>query len=87
MADGAIFERRGIPAAVIITHTFTRPAQVMARVYGYPEYRYVTIPHPISSLNAEQIAQRAAASVPEVLAILGICEGKSASWPVQPDRT
>ena len=75
MADGAILERRGIPAAVIITHTFTRPAQVMARVYGYPEYRYAAIPHPISSLNAEQITQRAATVLPEVLAILGIEEG------------
>ena len=67
-----MFERRGIPAAVIITHTFTRPAQVMARVYGYPEYRYATIPHPISSLSAEQITQRATTVLPEILAILGI---------------
>ena len=75
MADGAILERRGIPAAVIITHTFTRPAQVMARVYGYPEYRYAAIPHPISSLNAEQITQRAVVVLPEILAILGIEAG------------
>ena len=75
MADGALFERRGIPAAVVITHPFTRPSQVMARVYGYPEYRYATILHPISSLNTEQITQRAAAVLPEVLAILGIEQG------------
>ena len=77
MADGALFERRGIPAAVIVTHTFTRPAQVMARVYGYPAYRYAAIPHPISSLNAEQITQRATSVLPEILAILGIEEGSA----------
>ncbi len=46
----------------------------MARRYGYPDYRYAAIPHPISSLNAEQIKQRAVAVLPEILAILGIEE-------------
>ncbi|HXG19472.1 MAG TPA: hypothetical protein VNN62_10425 [Methylomirabilota bacterium] len=74
MADGAIFEKRGVPAAAIITHTFTAAADAMARRYGYPDYRYAAIPHPISSLNAEQIKQRAVAVLPEILAILGIEE-------------
>lgn len=72
MADGAIFEKRGVPAAAIITHTFTAAADAMARRYGYPDYRYAAIPHPISSLNVEQIKQRAVAVLPEILAILGI---------------
>jgi hypothetical protein len=72
VADGAIFEKRGVPAAAIITHTFTAAADAMARRYGYPDYRYAAIPHPISSLNVEQIKQRAVAVLPEILAILGI---------------
>jgi len=75
VADGTIFEKKGIPAAALITHTFTAAADAMARRYGYPDYRYVAIPHPISSLNAEQIKQRALAVLPEILAILGIEEG------------
>jgi predicted ATP-grasp superfamily ATP-dependent carboligase len=75
VADGAIFERRGVPAAAIITHTFTRAADAMARIYGYPDYRYVAIRHPISSLNAEQIRQRAAEAMPGVLSILGLENG------------
>jgi hypothetical protein len=74
VADGAIFEQRGIPAAALITHTFTAAADAMARRYGYPDYRYAAIPHPISSLDAEQIKQRAIDVLPKVLAILGIEE-------------
>jgi hypothetical protein len=44
----------------------------MARVQGFPDYRYVTIQHPISSLNKEQIRERAEKALPEVLSILGL---------------
>ena len=75
MADGTIFEKRGVPAAAIITHTFTATADAMARRYGYPNYRYAVIPHPLSSLNAEQVKRRAIAVLPEILSILGSEEG------------
>ena len=74
MADGTVFEKRGIPAAAIITHTFTASANAMARRNGFPDYRYAMIPHPLSSLNAEQVKQRAREALPEVLSILGIDE-------------
>ncbi len=44
----------------------------MARVQGFLDYRYAVIPHPISSLNQNQVRERALAVLPEVLAILGI---------------
>jgi hypothetical protein len=75
VADGTIFEKRGVLAAALITHTFTAAADAMAQRYGYPHYRYAAIPHPISSLNAEQIKQRAIDVLPEILSILGIEEG------------
>jgi hypothetical protein len=75
LADGTIFEKRGVPAAALITHTFTAAADAMARRYGYPNYRYAVIPHPLSSLNAEQVKQRAIDVLPEILSILGIKEG------------
>ena len=70
-----VFEKRGVPAAALITHTFTATADAMARRYGYPNYRYAVIPHPLSSLNAEQVKQRAVEVLPEILSILGIEEG------------
>jgi hypothetical protein len=74
VADGTVFEKKGIPAAAIITHTFTASANAMARRNGYPDYRYAMIPHPLSSLNAGQVKQRAREVLPEILAILGIEE-------------
>jgi hypothetical protein len=72
VADGTIFEKKGIQAAAILTDTFRRPGDAMARVAGFSEYRYATIKHPISSLNADQIRARAEEALPQVLAILGL---------------
>ena len=44
----------------------------MARVQGFTNYQYALITHPISSLNAEQIRERARQALPQVLAILGL---------------
>ncbi len=75
MADGAIFEKRGIPAAAIVTTAFTRSATAMARRHGYPDYRYAMVPHPIGNLKPDQIKQRALEVLPDVLSILGLVDG------------
>jgi hypothetical protein len=72
VADGTIFEKKGIQAAAILTDTFRRPGDAMARVQGFSQYEYATIKHPISSLDQEQIQQRAREALPQVLAILGL---------------
>jgi hypothetical protein len=72
VADGTIFERKGVQTAALLTHIFLRPGDAMARVQGFPDYKYVTIQHPISSLNKEQIRERAEKALPEVLSILGL---------------
>ncbi|MDE3076761.1 MAG: hypothetical protein KGJ86_15195 [Chloroflexota bacterium] len=72
MADGTLFERRGIPAACICTEAFTASGSAMATVQGYRDYRYALIPHPMSSLTHEECKERASAVLPEVLQILGI---------------
>ena len=72
MADGTIFEREGVQTAALLTHIFLRPGDAMARVQGFSDYRYVTIEHPISSLDQDQIRQRAREALPQVLNILGL---------------
>jgi len=72
VADGTIFERKGIQTAAIVTHTFTRPGDAMARVQGFSDYRYVLMQHPISSLNEQQVRERAKQVLPQVLSILGL---------------
>jgi len=54
VADGTVFEKRGVPAAAIITHTFTASANAMARRNGYPDYRYAMIRH----LSAASVPRR-----------------------------
>ncbi len=46
----------------------------MARVRGFPDYRYAAVENPIGSLGAEGIADRARQALPQVLAILGITD-------------
>jgi hypothetical protein len=74
VADGTIFERKGIQTAAILTDTFRRPGDAMARVQGFADYRYAVITHPISSLNPAQVRARAEQALPQVLAILGLAE-------------
>jgi hypothetical protein len=74
VADGTIFERKGIQAAAILTDTFRRPGDAMARVQGFSNYEYATITHPISSLNHEQVRERALQALPQVLSILGLSQ-------------
>jgi hypothetical protein len=74
VADGTIFERKGIQTAAILTDTFRRPGDAMARVQGFADFRYAVITHPISSLNSAQIRERAEQALPQVLAILGLAD-------------
>jgi hypothetical protein len=75
VADGTILEQRGIQAAAIVTTPFVRAADVMARRNGYPGYRYAVMPNPIGNLKPDQIKQRAAEVLPQVLSILGLVDG------------
>ena len=67
-----MFERRGLQTATILTDTFRRPGDAMARVQGFTDFRYAVMTHPISSLDPEQIRARARQALPEVLSILGL---------------
>jgi len=48
----------------------------MARTWGLPEFRFIAMPHPIANLTPEQLDQRAAAILPEVVKLL--LEGQKA---------
>ena len=61
-----------MPAVSICTDSFLLPAQAMARAYGFPGFEFATVPHPIASLDTEQIRARARDVLPGVLRILGL---------------
>ena len=72
MADGILLERAGVPAVSICTDSFVMPARAMAKVYGFGGYEFVTVPHPVASLDKAQIGARARDVLPGVLRILGV---------------
>ena len=74
MADGTIFEERGLQAAAVITDSFRRTGESMARRRGFPDYRYVMVTNPIGSLGPDGIRQRAEEALPQVLEVLGITD-------------
>jgi hypothetical protein len=56
--DAVALERAGVPAAAIITTEFARETDLTLAAIGMPGLRPVTIDHPVSSINAEEVVQR-----------------------------
>jgi hypothetical protein len=57
--DALRLEQRGIPTAVVGTSPFLDEALEQARVLGMPDYRIVTIEHPIQLSSTEELHARA----------------------------
>jgi hypothetical protein len=63
-------ERQGVPAIGVMTMRFASAAEMMARVLGMPDYRFVVIDHPISSASDETLAAYARATVTQARELL-----------------
>ncbi|MFQ5849417.1 MAG: hypothetical protein ACE5JU_02370 [Candidatus Binatia bacterium] len=70
MLDGILFERKGVPAATIVTEPFVPTGRAMAEAWGVPDYRFLVMPHPTANLTEEQLDQRAREIVPQVVELL-----------------
>jgi hypothetical protein len=70
VADGIAFEAAGLPAAAICSDAFRVTADAMAGLHGAPGYRYATTPHPVAVLTPEQVKERAARVLDDVVALL-----------------
>ena len=70
MLDGILFEKAGVPAASIVTDVFEGTGRAMARSLGVPDYRFLSMPHPIANLTEAQLDQRAREIVPEVVKLI-----------------
>ena len=53
--DTVEFEKRGIPATMILTSVFTNAAIHQFKVRGLDGHPFVELPHPISNLTSEQM--------------------------------
>ena len=70
VADGIAFEAAGLPAAAICSDAFRVTADAMADLQGAPGYRYATTPHPVAVLTPDQVRERAAVVLDDVVALL-----------------
>lgn len=70
MFDSIIFENLGVPAVPIITKPFAPTANALTKLHGIPDYTFVAIDHPITSLDEDQLRQRAKLAAPLVEAAL-----------------
>ncbi|QEV99210.1 hypothetical protein F6J84_03135 [Microbacterium caowuchunii] len=70
VADGINFERAGLPAAVVLTDAFLTTGRMMAGVQGDPDYEWITTEHPMAALTEEQVRERAAGLLPQVVGML-----------------
>ena len=70
MLDAILFEKEGIPAVAIITDPFVETGRAMARAWGVPDFKFLTMPHPIANLTEEELDQRARQIVPDVVRFL-----------------
>ncbi len=53
-----------------MTERFISAAELMCRVLGMPEYKFVVIGHPISSASDEQLTQYARATIEQARLLL-----------------
>lgn len=58
--DGIALEKLGVPSAVIITTEFARETELTRQAVGMKALEPVVITHPVSSITAEEVAQRVA---------------------------
>ncbi len=70
MLDGIVFEKVGMPAASIVTDVFEGTGHAMAQSWGVPEYKFLSMPHPIANLSEAELDARARAIAPEIVALL-----------------
>jgi hypothetical protein len=57
--DGIAFEERQIPTAVLATEVFLNAAGAQAQALGMPDFRVISVPHPVQNLTPEEVCRRA----------------------------
>ena len=59
-----------MPAASIITDVFEATGRAMAQAWGIPNYKFLSMPHPIANLTDQELDQRAREIVPQIVQLL-----------------
>jgi hypothetical protein len=59
-----------VPAIGVMTARFASAAEMMCRVLGMPNYRFVVIGHPISSASDDELAAYARTTIEQTRHLL-----------------
>lgn len=70
MFDSIIFEKLGVPAVPIVTKPFRPTAEAIAKLHALDGYAYAAVDHPITSLDDDEVRERARIATPMVEAAL-----------------
>ena len=70
MLDGILLERRGVPAAVILTDVFGATGRAMAAAHGADAFDWTVTPHPISNQSPEELRAAARRVLGDVVTLL-----------------
>jgi hypothetical protein len=72
VADGILLERAGVPTVSITSDSFLLSGAALAGVQGFPGFDFYAVNHPMASLTADEVRERALTALPDVLRILGV---------------
>ena len=70
--------KRGLLAAVVISDSFMKLGKAQAKVFGVPDLPLLEIRHPLGGLNMDQVRERAAVAMPQLLKFINASRGKQA---------
>ncbi len=70
MLDSILLEKAGIPAITIVTDAFVETAKLMSSKWGIPEFRFLSVPHPVANLSDAELDRRADGVINDVVKLL-----------------
>ncbi len=70
--------KRGLLAAVVVSDSFMKLGKAQAKVFGVPELPLLEIKHPLGGLNMDQVRERAAVAMPQLLKFINTSKEKPA---------
>jgi len=70
--------KRGLLAAVVCSDSFMKLGKAQAKVFGVPDLPLLEIKHPLGGLNIDQVRERAAVAMPQLLRFIKTSREKQA---------
>jgi hypothetical protein len=65
--DALMYEEQGIPGIALVTAPFHQTGAAMAATWGLPNFQFLDLPHPIATLDDDQMDDLAVDLVPQVI--------------------